>query len=154
MYWSQVRILAGPPQSMQNHLKRLSFLKEKGLMKPKRILDIGAYKGEWTKMIKTLFPDSQFLMIEANHDLENYLSKIGIPYKIELLSSENGKEVNYFKCKNYPHPTGNSIYLENTDYVFEPEKSKAITLDSLLSSEEKFDLIKMDVQGSELDIIS
>ena len=138
---------------MENHLKRLSYFKEKGLINPKSILDIGAYKGHWTQMIKSLFPNSKFLMIEANHDLENHLAKVGVPYKIALLGSENDKVVDYFKCKNFPHPTGNSIYLENTNYVFEPEKRKTITLDRLLNEKVQFDLIKMDVQGSELDII-
>ena len=71
-------------------------------------------------MIKSLFPNSKFLMIEANHDLENHLAKVGVPYKIALLGSENDKVVDYFKCKNFPHPTGISIYLENKNYVFEP----------------------------------
>ena len=45
------------------------------------------------------------------------------------------------------------IYLENTEFEFEPEKRKTVKLDSLLDSKNQFDLIKMDVQGSELDII-
>jgi FkbM family methyltransferase len=90
-------------------------------------------------------------MIEANTEKEDILKQIG-NYKIALLGSEDNKEVDYYKCKD-GIPTGNSIYKENTTFTFEPEKRKSITLPTLLGSNNGFDLIKMDVQGSELDII-
>ena len=47
---------------------------------------------------------------------------------------------------------GNGIYKENTNVPFTPLRRKIYTLDTLLK-DQTFDLIKMDVQGAELDII-
>tara|TARA_S200000501_G_scaffold51373_1_gene41278 strand:+ start:386 stop:991 length:606 start_codon:yes stop_codon:yes gene_type:complete len=140
---------------MKRHFLRLQELK-KTLLKdfsPKKILDIGAYKGEWTRNAKKIFLDSSFFLIEANKDLEDFLKLTGENYKISVLGSENNKMINYFKCKNFTHPTGNSIFKEKSKFIFEPEERKTDKLDSIFKNNEIFDLIKIDVQGSELEII-
>jgi FkbM family methyltransferase len=135
---------------MDNHRKRLQYYKDQGSIFNK-VLDIGAYEGEFYLMFKEFFPKADILMIEANEEKESRLKSIG-PYKIALLGSEDNKEVDYYKCKDGV-PTGNGIYRENTQFKFESEKKKSITLPTLLGSDNGYDLIKMDVQGSELDII-
>jgi hypothetical protein len=45
------------------------------------------------------------------------------------------------------------MYKENTNVPFKTVKKQCVTLDSLFSFNQMFDLIKMDVQGAELDII-
>ena len=135
---------------MDNHRKRIQYLKESGL-KLNKVLDIGAYSGEWSLLLKEFYPEADILMIDANEEKEEDLKKIG-KYKIALLGSENNKEVDYYKCKD-GIPTGNGIYKENSQFTFEPVKRKTTTLSTLLGSDKGFDLIKMDVQGSELDII-
>ena len=134
----------------EGHIKRLKFYKNRGI-EFKNILDIGACNGSWTLLVKGIFPQSNILMIEANHDKEKILKKIG-NYKIALLSSEEKKEVNYYKSVG-SDASGNSIYLENTNYKFIPEKRITSTLKVILPKDSNYDLIKMDVQGSELDII-
>jgi len=132
--------------------ERLNFYKKIGI-NFKQVLDIGAYEGHWKSMFKNIYPDSEVLMIEANKDKEKILKSKG-SYFIGLLSSEDNKEVDYFKCNSPKTPqTGNSIFLENTSHKFIPEKRKTIKLSSVPNILEKYDLIKMDVQGSELDII-
>ena len=134
---------------MDNQFKRLELLKSRGLHVSK-VLDIGAYEGEWTKRLLQLYPDAQVTMIEGNTDKESFLKPIG-PYHIALLSDQE-KEVNYYKSQT-DIGTGNGIYQENTNVPFKPEKRKTTTLEKLLQSTEGYDLIKMDVQGSEMDII-
>ena len=131
--------------------KRLNFYKKKGI-NFKKILDIGAYKGEWRDSFQKLFPESDILMIEANKDKEDILKKKG-NYIIALLGSEDDKEVDYFKCTDDKIDTGNSIYLENTSMQFKSEKRKTKKLSSLINSQDKFDLIQIDVQGSEIEVI-
>jgi FkbM family methyltransferase len=135
---------------MDNHRKRLEYYRKVNINFNK-VLDIGAYEGEWTKTFKYYYPTADVLMIEANTEKESILKEIG-NYKIAVLGKTDDEEVNYYKCLDGV-PTGNGIYPENTDYKFEPEKRKAITLSTLLGSENGFDLIKMDVQGAERDII-
>ena len=134
----------------KGHLKRLRFYKNKGI-DFKNILDIGACNGSWSLLVKSIFPDANILMVEANNDKEQILKKIG-NYKIVLLSSEADKEVNYYKSVS-GDASGNSIYLENTNYKFIPEKRITTTLKLIVPKDIDYDLIKMDVQGSELDII-
>jgi FkbM family methyltransferase len=76
-------------------------------------------------------------------------------YICALISDK--EEVVDFYC-NTEHPSGNSRYLERSSEanILFPESSirkiKATTLD-LLFKDETFDLIKMDIQGSELDAL-
>jgi len=134
----------------EGHYKRLRYYKSTGL-NLRNILDIGACNGNWTLNVKNIFPEANILMIEANTDKEKILKKIG-NYKIALLSSEENKEVNYYKSLG-SDGSGNSIYLENTKYKFIPEKRVTTTLKLVLPKNINYDFIKMDVQGSELDII-
>jgi len=113
-------------------------------------LDIGAHKGKWTQKFKEYYPNVKSLMIEANADHINDLIRIG-PY-ITALIGKNNEEVNYYVCDDKDNDQGNGIYKENTNVPFKSTKRKTITLNSLLYGQ-KFDLIKMDVQGAELDII-
>ena len=134
----------------EGHFKRLRFHKNKGI-NFKNVLDIGACNGSWSLLVKSIFPGANILMLEANNDKEHILKKIG-NYKIALLSSEANKEVNYYKSLS-DDASGNSIYLENTNYKFIPEKRITTTLKLIVPKDVNYDLIKMDVQGSELDII-
>ena len=135
---------------MSNLERRLTHYKSFNV-KFDNVLDIGAFKGEWTKTFKKYFPESNVLMIEANEDHEEDLKKVG-EYKIALLGEEDGKEVDYYKAVGKIQ-TGNSIYKEETTTEFKPVKKKTIRLPTLIGINKSYDLIKMDVQGSELDII-
>lgn len=135
---------------MENQRKRLQYYKNIDI-NFKKVLDIGAYEGQWTKMFKTIYPNADVLMIEANTEKESFLKQEG-NYKIAVLGQEDNKEIDYYKCLNGV-PTGNGIYPENTQYKFEPEKRICTTLPTLLGSNEGYDFIKMDVQGAEKDII-
>jgi FkbM family methyltransferase len=114
------------------------------------VLDIGAHKGKWTQKFKENFPNVKALMIEANTDHIEDLIKTG-PY-ISALVGKNNEEVDYYVCDDKENNQGNGIYKENTNVPFKSTKRKIVTLDSLLPGQ-RFDLIKMDVQGAELDII-
>jgi len=115
----------------------------------KNILDIGAHKGEWTKKFREYFPDVHSLMIEANPNHAEFLQHVG-EFEIALLG-KNNEEVDYYECTDVQNNHGNGIYKENTNVPFKAKKRKMVTLESLVSGQ--FDLIKMDVQGAELDII-
>jgi FkbM family methyltransferase len=133
-----------PHEKRFNHYKNLN-------VKFKNVLDIGAYEGHWSRLFTSIYPDANILMIEANKEKEKTLKEIG-NYRIALLGEKDNETVDYYKCLDGV-PTGNGIYQENTEFKFTPEKRRTITLPTLLGSEKGFDLIKMDVQGSELNII-
>jgi len=114
------------------------------------ILDVGARKGDWTKKFKEHYPNVKSLMIEANGDHQEDLKQVG-PYMLALIGKHND-EVDYYICDDKQNDHGNGMYKENTNVPFTSKKRRCVTLDSLLPGQQ-FDLIKMDVQGAELDVI-
>jgi FkbM family methyltransferase len=134
---------------------RIEFLKMGGFM-PARVLDIGAHQGTVAKQMKALWPTADVLMVEANPHLEDTLKSVGLPYKICLLGNEN-KTVTYYLTKKWLLSSGNSIYKEMTadysDEFIETMQLPMLKLDDVLKGE-SFDLIKIDTQGSEIDILN
>jgi FkbM family methyltransferase len=128
--------------------------KIKEFIEPKRILDIGANVGGWYRECRPHFPSSYIFSIEANDECEEALKAANPNYLIALLTKDN-KEYDYY-INNTHQSTGNSIYKELTEHYTEANtriiKKQGTRLDDLFK-DEYFDLIKMDVQGAELDII-
>lgn len=123
---------------------------------PHRILDIGANVGQFYQIAKQTFPDSFIFSIEASDECESYLKQLTDNYYMGLLTKDN-LEYKYYSRKNDPTCTGNSIYKELTEFYSDEHleiiKKNGIRLDDLFEKESEFDLIKIDTQGSELDII-
>ena len=119
----------------------------------KNVYDVGAHKGLWSKSLKGYcLKNSNFFLFEANLDHEKYLRKIGCPYFINILS-DCIKEVKFYNNNN----TGDSYFIENTNEYNEKNFVKKITttLDIIIKKENLPlpDLLKIDTQGSELDIL-
>ncbi len=140
-----------PAKQRLSHHKRLAHLKASGV-ELRRVLDLGAYEGNWTRLLRRIFPLAQVIMVDANRDKEALLSQLG-DCRIAVLGDADGREVDYYKCQDGDAGSGNGIYRENTAYRFAAEKRTCVTLRSLLGADDGFDMIKMDVQGAELDVI-
>ena len=133
---------------------RLAFWKEKG-MNVKVIYDIGAHHGTWAREILKVFPDATLHAFEATMEFAEKMSDLSA--NMVLLGDQN-KEVGFFKNMIGIH-TGNSIYLEKTIY-FTPQTA-IIQLMNMVRLEDYMrehilpvpDLIKLDTQGSEIDIL-
>jgi FkbM family methyltransferase len=123
---------------------------------PYRILDIGANIGQFHKLAKNTFSNSYVFSIEASDACEPYLKQLTSDYYIGMLTKDNN-EYDFYSIKNNPTNTGNSIYRELTHFYSDDQiniiKKKGIKLDDLFEIDSEFDLIKIDTQGSELDII-
>jgi FkbM family methyltransferase len=123
---------------------------------PQKVLDIGANVGNWYSHCKNVFPESYIFSIEANDGCEELLKSTN-PNSIITLLAKNEELYDFYTKKDAPTATGNSIYKELTPYYDDEStnivtKKKGTMLDKLFPKE-TFDLIKMDVQGAELDII-
>jgi len=131
--------------------ERYEILRDKHNFYPDKILDIGAHLGDWYFEIKDIYPNSEVLSIEANPNCANKLSQNNPNYLITFLGKNEGV-VDFYVPNTHPTSTGASSYIEQTS-IFDgvkPQQLQVITLDSL---NQQFDFIKMDVQGSELDVI-
>jgi FkbM family methyltransferase len=124
---------------------------------PYRILDIGANVGQFHLLCKQYFSTSYIFSVEASNECESYLKQITDQYYIGLLAKDES-DYEFYSLKNNPVNTGNSIYKELTEHYSDSNldiiNKKGVKLDNLFELESEFDLIKIDTQGSELDIMS
>lgn len=134
--------------------ERFTFWKEKG-MNVKVIYDIGAHMGGWAREIMKVFPDAQLQAFEATTEFAEKMTDLSA--NMVLLGDEN-KEVGFYKNMIGIH-TGNSIYLEKTIY-FTPQTAviqpmNMVRLEDFMNAKNLPipDLIKLDTQGSEIDIL-
>jgi FkbM family methyltransferase len=126
-------------------------------IQPRIFLDIGANEGNFTSTLLKFFPDCKCLMVEPNPACRPYLVSIGQPFEIVAVSDSNGRGLLHIENSN-PLATGASLYKENTQFYapgkFHQAEVQLITLDSLNPfPNTEIDLIKIDTQGSELDIL-
>jgi len=145
-------LLAAAGNDMES---RLRYLASSGF-RPKFILDVGAYIGQWTRMAHSIFPDAQIIMFEAQDSKRAFLEEVKnssplIDYEIGLLGDQSGREVLFFEME-----TGSSIYSENSNHPRVVIQKSIKTLQELLEARQikVVDLIKLDVQGAELDVLN
>jgi FkbM family methyltransferase len=138
----------------------VNFSQIKEYFNPRTYLDIGANKGENIEFICSQLPSIEHVeMIEgARHckwNLEQINSRTGYPFHLEVLS-DSIKSVLFYLDTDPDRITGpgNSYYPENSNcfHKFPFEERITNTLDNLYINK-SFDLIKLDTQGSELDIL-
>lgn len=143
----------------------LEELKKEGF-EPTTILDIGAYVGEFYQLANLIWPESVIWSIEANTHCDKILANVfarqNKPYDkyfIKLLSDEDYKKVDYYMNLNQSGliNAGHSYYKENTKSYegdrLVVEQRFTEKLDSMFDEETEFEFIKIDTQGSELDIL-
>ena len=132
----------------------VKLLKNKKFI-PKNIVDVGCGYGEWTKLLLNHFPLSNYYLFDANQNNEKYLKKLtkykkNLRYKICLLADE----INNYKFYNMG--TGSSIFEEKTNHPRIVKNMISTTLKDELDNDLstfKNNLIKLDVQGSELKVL-
>jgi FkbM family methyltransferase len=133
-------------------MRRLGFA-------PNFIVDIGAYKGEWSTLVRPIFPTAEIMMLEAQEeripDLELAKKNLGgkIDYRISLLGAAHREDVVFNKYPNAP--TGNSVLTGWKPGNKFQVKCTMRTVDAILADAKKPapDLIKLDVQGYELEVL-
>jgi FkbM family methyltransferase len=118
------------------------------------VLDIGANIGNFSQYILSINPNCYCFMVEGNPYCKEYLDKTNIPYDIAVLSNQR-KFANFYIEDNNVIGTGASLYKENTPHYSQGKRLCVTTkrLDDCNYIKGDIDLIKIDVQGSELDII-
>ena len=138
----------------RNHRQFLRYI-SKLPIEINSIFDIGAFKGEWSIEAQKIFKNAKFQLFDINpYLLENPIKLNGNFHNILL--SDTIKNVEYFKLNG----TGDSYFKEKSKYYenVAPEVIQTNTLDNVLNSKSSLisnpDLIKIDSQGSELEIFT
>ncbi len=127
---------------------------------PNSILDIGAHTGQFHSWSKRVWPDVGVFMIEANPLHESVLDRLammnGDSYLITALGDEE-REVTFYTRSDKPQTEGNSYYKEHNYWdipqLVQKTKVNLQKLDNIFEDDAVFELIKIDTQGSELDIM-
>jgi FkbM family methyltransferase len=133
----------------------MNFTAIRQYVNPKTVIDVGANTGWFALNLKEVCPNVDITMIEANPNCEEYLDQVGFSYAIVALSNETKDNAKFYLNKNDKICTGASLYKEDTKFyddclTFEVETH---TLDEGNLYPEGIDLLKIDVQGSEKDIL-
>jgi FkbM family methyltransferase len=134
---------------------RVHFWKTKGLA-PQTIYDIGANVGEWTQTMKGIFPNANYQLFEANRDNQKHIAHLN--HHIVLLGDKNEENVPFYKIRN-GYNTGDSMYLEvssafqNDNYTTTYLEKKRLDTYVLEKGLPLPDLVKIDVQGGEIDVL-
>jgi FkbM family methyltransferase len=122
---------------------------------PAKVIDVGAYKGEWAHMTHRIFPTAKILMVEPQRNKQGKLASLTaltseIEYKTALLGAEDGKEVSF-----YLNETVSSVLTEVASEPPQEEERTTVTLDTLTEETAfaKPDFLKLDVQGYELNVL-
>lgn len=141
----------------ERHVKFLENLSETQSVKPSVIYDIGACVLSWSKEAKRIWPDSMIMPIDTMSELQTFYNQFGTGI-CQALSDKAEYKRFYI---NPEHPHGNSYYQENPAYSdgkFDESTARILRtkrLDDLVKEQNLPypDMIKIDTQGSELDIL-
>lgn len=137
------------------HADYLLKMKNEMGIDAKYIYDIGACVGHWTRKAKDAWPDAEYYLFDAADATVPFMKRWSGSVFHGVLSDEIGKKVKFYEDND--NPGGNSYYKETTGAFTEAHAREkyTITLDRVIKKRNWHwpDLIKMDVQGAELDIL-
>ena len=123
--------------------------------RPRTMLDIGAHIGTFTADFLGVFPGCVPTLVEPNPFCLQDLARLGFEQHAIAASNEPGI-AEMFLSREWLQSTGASLYRENTAYfrdeVVVKQQVEKARLDDLFRGR-RFDFIKIDTQGSELDVI-
>lgn len=132
----------------------LTHLQSRGLVIT-TVYDIGAHTGEWSVKTKLACPNAEFYLFEANTDYDQILIERNFPFLSgKVLSSPGRETVEFYKNASQ----GDSYYKENTSWYDQKTSVQlpCTTIDQLIIDGKipPANFIKLDTQGSELDILA
>ena len=148
-------IISRPPGQFDVTEYKLMLAKRRGL-DVNRVLDGGAHVGDWTRMVKAIYPDAAVVMVEPREDVQPALHTVieeqsGVSVLQALLGEQKGN-VGF-------HVSGaqSSILPDNEGRAFGRVVSVPMTtINEVIEAAgwPSADLIKLDLQGYELKALA
>jgi FkbM family methyltransferase len=128
---------------------------------PRGIIDVGAHRGDWAKLALSIFPKTPILMIEPQEEMQKNLSEVvRASPNCQIVQAGAGRKAGELVQTIWEDYAGSSFLpasnaeLEKTG---KQRKTPIITIDGLLAKDyPQFipDLVKLDIQGFELEALS
>ncbi len=143
----------------KSHVAYLEKIKKKYNFEPKVIYDIGSCVLHWTKESIKIWPQSKYYLFDGMDSVGFLYDEMGLEYHLGVLSDVDNKELIFYQSNE--SPGGNSYYKEcswATDLYYGKSSErvvKTITVDTVVKNKNFRlpDLVKIDVQGCEVDIL-
>lgn len=137
---------------------RYTFWRDVRGFQPRSVLDVGACKGQWTDMIRRVWPHVAVTMVEADKRCAMALEPYKANAEVHMVALGNDSKKREFHIRDSEDPDtwgSSSLYMENTSIFkqnFRTVTIKPAFMDELFA-DKMFDLIKLDTQGSEIEIL-
>ena len=133
-------------------LGHISFVREmhKLGVRLRVVLDLGANQGLWTRWIsRSISPKAKFYLFEPQEKFGPELQKLGFWFPVLL--SDEAKSIEFYSIGG----TGDSYFVEKSSHYREaiPTSMMSSALQDVSGVPSEIDLVKIDTQGSELDIL-
>jgi FkbM family methyltransferase len=114
---------------------------------------VGAYEGNWTKLVRGIFTDVPVLMVEPQRAKKACLDRVcqdlvNVDYVAAVLGRQGGSRVEFFEME-----TGSSYFPERSDAERRPVILETTTLDEVAGARPGPTFLKIDVQGAELEVL-
>lgn len=122
---------------------------------PRTLLDVGAHLGGFARAMQAAAPGCVATLVEPNPHCHAALAATGCELH-RVAASDTGGEATLNLTREWLQSTGASLYRENTEFfrdeVLEQASVPRARLDDLFPNR-RFDFIKIDTQGSEMDVL-
>ena len=127
---------------------------------PRGIIDVGANRGDWTRMALSVFPDAHVIMIEPQVEMVASLETVCREQpNVSLVKAGAGSEPGQLLQTIWEDLAGSS-FLPPEDAGLQKKGRQRltpiVTIDSVLAGHSHFqpDLVKLDIQGFELKALA
>lgn len=128
-------------------------LHQKGY-RPRGLIDVGAYHGNWTRLAHRVFGPVPTLMVEAQPRRSSFLEQTcrdlrHVRYASALLTRQAGETVTFYEME-----TGSSVMAERSNAARQADSFVTNTLDHVAADVDGPLFLKIDVQGAELEVLT
>jgi len=154
--WSRASDGFGAPNMMAGLLR----LRDRGVW-PRSVIDGGACVGDWTRLLRRVFPEARVLMIEPQVRHLEAMTRLAaahaqhLRFASQLLGPPGLAKTTFCVLDDSSGGTGSSVFEEKSDVPRHVVELPVTTLDALAAAEGfgTPDFIKLDVQGYELEVL-
>lgn len=118
---------------------------------PKTVIDVGVAWG--TPDLYSAFPDAHFILVEPLREFENAIQALCKKLNATVVRAAAGASPGKLTMYIEKTPSASSMFPENVDEKVNSYEVDVVRLDSVIGPMQRPVLLKLDVQGMELDVI-